>query len=136
MRRNHPNFRRDIKNLIKNIQRKDLQPEEVRGWFLERGIWLESYHFNNRFPGITLSFLSGILTYGIPGRIVRRVGNAARKKGKFVKWFDLIAPKWWGKRHEIPFVEPVEVLITEIRETSRCKFCLLDDKGNLEEISS
>jgi len=83
MRRNHPNFRRGLKNLRKNLQRGQINKEDIGKWFEDRGIWI------GQFP--TDYFLREFLQRtDIPGRILSRIGNAAKKRGMLVSANDLL----------------------------------------------
>jgi len=78
MRKNPPNFRRDVKHLWKNYQKGKVSLSEIRDWFEERGIICP------------FTWVKDILESNIPSRIFSRLGRAALKKGQLVQIYDIV----------------------------------------------
>jgi hypothetical protein len=89
MRKNHPNFRRDVKNLWKKYQR-DNNYGYAQEWFEERGIIC----YNNWIPDI--------LKTNISSKIFTRLGKAALKRGKLVDIIDIL--KVWRFKNNKSYV--------------------------------
>lgn len=137
-RQNSPNFRSYVKYLIKNLQRGEIVPEEVHQWLLGRGIWVNKIDFNSKWPWECLEVLNSVLRDNTSGRIWSRLGNAAKKQGKFIRLHDIISVSVWKNvpaqlmnkakyqnYHTIPFLGYGEVQVT--------KKGLVDPDGNLVE---
>ncbi len=89
MRKNHPNFRRDVKNLWKNYQKGEISAAGIQDWFEERGLIGNGYSIKN------------ILQSKVPSKIFSRLGRAALKKGKMVKIYDILQVEFLKEREPI-----------------------------------
>ena len=109
MRSNQLNFRRELKILRKNLQRKSITDQGICEWFQDRGVLVE-------IDGLVL--ITWILNRkDIRGRVWARIGRAAKKKGAFVQIGDLMkVGSVWSKYkglHEPPFVRVEKEIKTE-----------------------
>ena len=97
MRHNHPNFRRELKHLRKDIQRGKIDNQDVLEWFQSRGFFIS---------GCGLGKINLILATNIPSRIWARIGRAAKKKGSFSLIERMLYANSSEKKdfHEPPFV--------------------------------
>ena len=76
------NFRRELKILRKNLQRRKITDKEACEWFQERGLWVDW--------GATTYINSILARPDIPGRVWARIGRAAKKKEAFIQPFDIL----------------------------------------------
>ena len=118
------NFRRELKNLRKNLQRRKITDKEACEWFQNRGFWVE---YNG------LGYINWILLRDdIPGRVWSRIGRAAKKKGAFALIGELL---FIGTRyseyqgfHEPPFVKVEKEIKTRTQSWEETRVVAMDGR--------